>query len=88
MPSVFDPRIFQNNVFQISIWYPPLPHNLSTAVSVRSGAQGFIVVRDAATSSLSMRPHAYNATVEVRPDAIGVELVVVRDKSSGEVSVL
>jgi hypothetical protein len=86
--GVFDPRIFQNNVFQISIWYSPLPHDLSTAVAVRPGAQGFIVVRDAATGVLSMRPHPYSASVEVRPDDVGVGLIEVRDKASGEVVVL
>jgi hypothetical protein len=88
MSGVFDPRIFQHNVFQIWIWYPPLAHDLETSLEVRPGAQGFIVVRDAATGVLSMRPHPYNATVEVRPDDVGVGLIEVRDKATGEVSVL
>ena len=67
MSGVFNPHIFQNNVFQIgiAIWFPHLAHDLDVCLEVRPGAQGFIVVRDAATGALSVRPHPYNASVEV-----------------------
>ena len=83
MSGVFQPNIFQHNVFQVT--WPSLAHHLVAAAAVRGGMWAEVEVHDSASGLLIVRSKSY-ADVEVRPDAMAT-LIVVRATPGAEVVV-
>ena len=86
MRGVFQPNVFQHNVFQIAFWRAHLKHDLDVYLATRLGAEGLIAVRLQPSAGLATRLGP-EGLITVRPQP-GIDLIAVREKSSGEVAVL
>jgi hypothetical protein len=88
MHGIFQSTIFQPDVFQICVWYPPLEHDLGVQLEERSQATASVEVRPDGLEAQLERRLQVAAAVEVRPNERNADLIEVREKPSGEVTVL